>query len=79
MIESARLLPHNLSLPKLPFSAANPIPFDPYRNGAVLLPSPLPSSSACATVFTTLTCHSPLCCAVYHGGFILVTLNSFPS
>lgn len=25
MIESARLLPHNLSLPKLPFSAANPL------------------------------------------------------
>lgn len=80
MIESARLLPHNPSLPELPFlPAANPTPFDPCRNGAVFSPSPLPPSSASAAVFTAPTFHSLLCCAVCHGGFILVPLNSFPS
>lgn len=80
MIESARLIPHNLSLPELPFlPAANPTPFDLHKNSAVFSPSPLPSSSACAAVSTALTFHSLFCCSVYHGGFILVPLNSFPS
>lgn len=90
MIETVAYTPHNLNLPKLHFSYLHSTPFPvvsvemalPSHQGVSLLHQLVLLSSP-HSMFHSLHCLLPNglihCCAVYHGGFILVLMNLFPS